>query len=52
MDLMASRLIRTKPEIKVKELAEVLSFGEEYTGCSPTGYKEQVRLETKGILQI
>ncbi|MRN53766.1 response regulator transcription factor [Paenibacillus monticola] len=45
----ACRLIAAKPEMKVKELSEVLSFGDqhyfskvfkEYTGCSPTEYKE------------
>ncbi|MBW4084296.1 response regulator [Paenibacillus sp. S150] len=45
----ARRLIAAKPELKVKELSEVLSFGDqhyfskvfkEYTGCSPTEYKE------------
>ncbi|MNC07822.1 putative response regulatory protein [compost metagenome] len=45
----ARRLIAAKPEMKVKELSEVLSFGDqhyfskvfkEYTGCSPTEYKE------------
>ncbi|WP_438351084.1 response regulator transcription factor [Paenibacillus sp. FA6] len=45
----ACRLIATKPELKVKDVSEVLSFGDqhyfskvfkEYTGCSPTEYKE------------
>ncbi|WP_379161496.1 response regulator [Paenibacillus sp. sgz5001063] len=45
----ACRLIAAKPELKVKELSEVLSFGDqhyfskvfkEYTGCSPTEYRE------------
>ncbi|MGN7761415.1 response regulator transcription factor [Paenibacillus sp. 22594] len=45
----ACRLITAKPELKVKELSEVLSFGDqhyfskvfkEYTGYSPTEYRE------------
>ena len=45
----ACRLIATKPELKVKDVSEVLSFGDqhyfskvfkEYTGCSPSEYKE------------
>lgn len=45
----ACRLMTAKPEMKVKELSEVLSFGDqhyfskvfkEYTGYSPTEYKE------------
>ncbi|MBT2288900.1 response regulator [Paenibacillus albidus] len=48
----ACRLIADKPDIKVKELAEVLSFGDqhyfsrvfkEYTGSSPTEYKDQAK---------
>lgn len=45
----ACRLLALRPELKVKELAERLSFGDqhyfskvfkEYTGVSPTEYKE------------
>ncbi|AIQ42743.1 response regulator [Paenibacillus sp. FSL R5-0912] len=45
----ACRLLTVRPEMKVKELSEVLSFGDqhyfskvfkEYTGASPTEYKE------------
>ncbi|ASA23095.1 response regulator [Paenibacillus donghaensis] len=50
----ARRLIAAKPEMKAREIAEVLSFGDqhyfskvfkEYTGCSPTEYKQQTRTE-------
>jgi two-component system, response regulator YesN len=47
----ACKLMRAKPEMKIKELADALSFGDqhyfsrvfkEYTGYSPTEYKEQL----------
>ncbi|KQO10747.1 response regulator [Paenibacillus sp. Leaf72] len=48
----ACRLLETKPEMKIKELSDVLSFSDqhyfskvfkEYAGCSPTEYKEQLK---------
>jgi two-component system response regulator YesN len=50
----ARRLMEDKPELKIKELSDALSFSDqhyfskvfkEYTGCSPTEYKERLRDE-------
>ncbi|MCR2807089.1 response regulator [Paenibacillus soyae] len=53
----ACRLIRSKPEMKVKELSDALSFSDqhyfskvfkEYTGYSPTDFKEKVKAKPDG----
>jgi two-component system response regulator YesN len=49
--------MRVKPEMKIKELSDALSFSDqhyfsrvfkEYTGYSPTEFKENVKLELGG----
>lgn len=50
----ACRLMEAKPDMKIKELSEALSFSDqhyfsrvfkEYAGCSPTEYKDKVKGE-------
>lgn len=52
----ACRLIEDKPDMKIKEVSDVLSFSDqhyfsrvfkEYTGCSPTEYKAQIKYDNK-----
>jgi two-component system response regulator YesN len=50
----ACRLLQSKPELKIRELSDALAFSDqhyfsrvfkEYAGCSPTEYKDQLRLQ-------